>query len=146
MIYLDFFAYSLKPTQIYPNVEAFAEWFTGVTVLWGCYKTVKHEISTLFYYPRALPSLILPPCWRGLQEMQLPLNQPGLARKQQVLHPAGGSLWGWTSGGEPHAPDQAGSLRFSCPLCGSQPQKTWWPQVSKHTQEEFIYLCTIYTA
>lgn len=61
MIYLDFFAYSLKPTQIYPNVEAFAEWFTGVTVLWGCYKTVKHEISTfiilghflLLYSPHA---------------------------------------------------------------------------------------------
>lgn len=132
--------YPNAQSEICPNGKAFVKWFTGVTVLWGCYKTVKHEVSTLFYYPRALPSPKLLPCRQGLWEMRVPLNQPSLARKRQVLHVAGGSVRGRSGGGEPHTPDQASSLRFSCSLCGSQPQGTWRPQVSKHTQNRLSML------
>lgn len=106
----------------------------GVTLLWGCNKTVKPEISTLFYYPRAFPSSkLLPCCWR-LWDMRIPLNQPSFSRKWQLLQLSGGSVWVRSSSGEPHAPDKASSLRFSCSLCGSQTQEPWWPQVSKHTE------------
>lgn len=117
------------------NLKASVKWFTGVTVLLGCCKPVQHEISNQFYYPRALPSPKFLPCRRGLRKLWVPLNQPSLARKRQELRLESGFVWDRSSVREPHAPDQASSLRFSCSLCCFQPQETWWPQVSKHTRD-----------
>lgn len=119
--------------------------------LWDsqCYVApVKHERSTLFYYRRALPAPKLLPCCWGLWAMWIPLNQPGIATKQQSLHLEAGSVQGWSSTGEPHAPDKASSLRFSCSLCGSHSTETRWTQVRKYTQiklSELLWwcLCTI---
>lgn len=106
--------YSNGKSEIYPNVGPFTKWIRGVTLLWGCYKTVQHEISTLFHYPRALPSLKFLPCCWGLWEMRVPLNQPSADRKWPALHFAFGSVWNQSSCGEPHGPDQTSSSRFSC--------------------------------
>jgi len=51
-----------------------------------------NEMSPLLYHSRALPPAQLLPCRRGLEEMRVPLSQPGLARKQQALPLAGGSV------------------------------------------------------
>lgn len=130
--------YSGAHTGISPNVGVFVKWFAGMTVLWGGYKTVKCENFTLFYHPRPLPSPKLPSHCRGLWDMRVLFHQPSLARKRQVLQLTGGSVWGWSSSGEPHTPDQASSLRFSCSHHGSHPQETWRPKVRKQTQNRLF--------
>lgn len=125
-------------TGICPNVGVFVKWFAGMTVLWGSYKTVKCENFTLFYRPRPLPSLKLLSYCRGLWDMRVLFHQPSLARKRQVLQLTGGSVWGWSSSGEPHTPDQDSSLRFSCSHRDSHPQETWRPKVRKHTQNRLF--------
>lgn len=135
------------PSGIWPNVEALLKWFMGVTLLWGCNKTIKPEISILFYYPRALPSAKLLPYCCGLCDMRIPLNQPSFAREWQILHFPGGSVWSWSSSGEPHTPDKASSPRFSCSLCGSQPQKQWRPEVSNNIENKLSIVplwCCLY--
>ena len=109
-----------------------------MTVLWGSYKTVKCKNCTLFYHPRPLPSPKLLSCCQGLWDMRVLFHQPCLARKRQVLQLTGGSVWGRSSGGEPHTPGQASSLRFSCSLCGSRPQETWRSKVRKHTRNRLF--------
>lgn len=108
-------------------------------MLWGCYKIVNHEFSTLFYYLRTLPSFN-PVTWSwGLWEMWLPLNEPSIAKKQHGLPASGGCVWGRPHGGEPHTADQACSTRFRRSLGDAAPQGTRRPQVSEHTH--LLLLC-----
>lgn len=108
-------------------------------MLWGCYKIVNHEFSTLFYYLRTLPSFN-PVTWSwGLWEMWLPLNEPSIAKKQHGLPASGGCVWGRPRGGEPHTADQACSTRFRRSLGDAAPQGRRRPQVSEHTH--LLLLC-----